>query len=52
MTHVLDTEDTALNTRDKNSCIHEAWNLVRKRLFTKMKYTLKSKSRSVVSNSL
>ena len=52
MRHVLDTVDTTVNTLDKNSCLHETYSLVRNRLFTKMKYTLKSESRSVVSDSL
>ena len=52
MRNVLDTVDTTLNTLDKNSCLHEAYSLVRNRLFTKMKYTLKSESCSVVSDSL
>lgn len=34
---VLDTVDTTLNTLDKNSYLHGAYNLVRKKLFTKMK---------------
>ena len=52
MRHVLDTVDTTLNALDKNSFLHEAYSLLRKRLLTKMKYTLKSESHSAVSNSL